>query len=291
MVTLENYIFEGERTTGSNSQRKKELEQWLKNKDYPDYVETLNKMLEDPKSASLLRDGFGGDLGNMKLRFSVKHITASALRPTQSEIDISKSIKYGLTKPKNIEQDFDDEVILANMPLITFRGNYVIDGHHRWAEPAVINPSAKMVCFDYDGDISPIQMLKAVQGAIAAVIADKNDNNGKIPSSIVDDKNLFTMSKSEIVEYIKNTITDEVKELIKDNVNIQSDDVVDYLTENIISLQNNNYPEDGMPNRGEMPQTDKAGKDKSDKKSAMPDKEGSALNKLKTGKIDKDAIK
>lgn len=291
MVTLENYIFEGERTTSSNKQRKEELENWLKNKKYPDYIDTLNKMLEDPKAAALLQDGFGGDLGNYKLKFSIKKIAASALRPTQSEIDISKSIKHGITKTQSINRDFEEEVIINNMPLITFRGNYVIDGHHRWAEIAVINPSAKMVCFDYDGDISPIQMLKAVQGAIAAVLADNNNNNGKIPSVVVNDKNLFTMSEKEITEYIENTLTDEVKEIIKDNINIQGDKVVNYLVENIVSLQNNNYPEDGMPNRGEMPQTDKAGKDREDKKSSMPDKDGSALNKLKTGKIDKDAIK
>lgn len=291
MVTLESYIFEGERTTSSNKQRKEELENWLKNKKYPDYIDTLNKMLEDPKAASLLQDGFGGDLGNYKLKFSIKKIAASALRPTQSEIDISKSIKHGITKTQCVNKDFEEEVIINNMPLITFRGNYVIDGHHRWAEPAVINPSAKMVCFDYDGDISPIQMLKAVQGAIAAVLADDNNNNGKIPSGVVDDKNLFTMSEKEITEYVENTLTDEVKEIIKDNINIQGDKVVNYLVENIVSLQNNNYPEDGMPNRGEMPQTDKAGKDREDKKSSMPDKDGSALNKLKTGKIDKDAIK
>ena len=291
MVTLESYIFEGERTTSSNKQRKEELENWLKNKKYTDYIGTLNKMLEDPKAASLLQDGFGGELGNYKLKFSIKRIAANALRPTQSEIDISKSIRHGITKTQCVTKDFEKEVIINNMPLITFRGNYVIDGHHRWAEAVAINPSAKMVCFDYDGDISPIQMLKAVQGAIAAVLADNNKNNGKIPVSVVNDKNLFTMTKKEITEYIETTLTNDVKEIIKDNINIQADNVVDYLVENIISLQNNNYPEDGMPNRGEMPQTDKAGKNREDKKTSMPDKEGSALNKLKTGKIDKDAIK
>ena len=45
-----------------------------------------------------------------------------------------------------------------------------------------------------------------------------------------------------------------------------------------------------MPSRGEMPQTDKAGTDRENKQSSFPDKKGSALNKLKTGKIDKDAI-
>ena len=186
MITLKEYIFENARTTDSNAKRKQELEKWLKNKNYPDYVATLNKMLDDPKAKTLLQDGFGGSLGNLKLKFSVKNISAKSLRPTQSEIDISKSIKHGLTKTQGVNKYFNKEVIINNMPLITFRGNYVIDGHHRWAEVAAFNPDGKMVCFDYDGNISPIQMLKAVQGTIAAVKADKNNNNGKLPSSKVD---------------------------------------------------------------------------------------------------------
>ena len=66
---------------------------------------------------------------------------------------------------------------------------------------------------------------------------------------------------------------------------------IDDLVENIISIQTNNYPETNMPSRGEMPQTDKAGTDRENKQSSFPDKKGSALNKLKTGKIDKEAIK
>ena len=243
-------------------------------------------MLDDPKAKTLLQDGFGGILGNLKLKFSVKNISAKSLRPTQSEIDISKSIKHGLTKIESINKDFNKEIIINNMPLITFRGNYVIDGHHRWAEVVAFNPDGKMVCFDYDGDISPIQMLKAVQGAIAAVMADNNGNNEKIPSGKTKDKNLFDMSEKDIRDYIEKTIVDEVKEaLLKHNITI------DNLVENIISMQNNNYPETNMPSRGEMPQTDKAGTDRENKQSSFPDKKGSALNKLKTGKIDKDAIK
>src|SRR5574344_1291804 len=80
MKNLNLYIFESrEVSTTSNKQRRKELEKWLKHKNYEDYVETLNKMLEDPKSAALLEDGFGGILGDTKLKFSVQKITVSQL--------------------------------------------------------------------------------------------------------------------------------------------------------------------------------------------------------------------
>lgn len=288
MIALETYINENGRTTNNNAERKHELEEYLKGKKYTDYVNTLNKMLEDPKAAALLKDGFGGELGNMKLRYAVKYISANALRPTQSEIDISKSLKHGLTKVENINKDFDEPVELNEMPVITFRGNYIIDGHHRWVEPAILNPSAKLICFDYDGDISPIQMLKAVQGVIAAVMADKD---GKLPISRMKDKNIYDMSEKQIRKYVEDNISDAVvMELIKRYKVNDRKSVIDKIIDNIISLKANNYPETGMPNRGEMPQVDKAGTNKNDKETAKPNNDGSALNKLKDGKIDREAI-
>lgn len=290
MIKLENYIFENARSTSSNKQRKEELEKYLKGKNYPDYVETLNKMLDDPKAKTLLEDGFGGELGDTKFVFSVKNISPKVLRPTQNEIDVDKSIKHALTKPDNLKNDFSKEVIIANMPLVTFRGNYVIDGHHRWAEGAMINPEGKMVCFDYDANISPIQMLKAVQGNIAATLAQR-EGDQDIPSGKTSGPNLYDKEwdKNKIREYVKGKLTDECeKELSK---HIDTDNVIDYLVENIMSVKNNNYPEDNAPSRGEMPQTDKAGTETGNKRSSYPDKNGSALNRMVNGKFDKNAVK
>ena len=158
MINLTQFINESARSTNSNEERRIELEKWLKNKKYNEYVKVLDKMLDDPKAKTLLVDGFGGELGKTKFTFKVKNIPAANLRPTQSEIDVDKSLKQFLTNPENIKKDFANEIIIANMPLVTFRGNYVIDGHHRWSEVAIINPEGKMVCFDYGADISPVQM-------------------------------------------------------------------------------------------------------------------------------------
>ena len=58
MKSINDYIFESnEVSTTSNKQRRKELEKWLKHKNYEDYVDTLNKMLKDPKAKTLLEDG------------------------------------------------------------------------------------------------------------------------------------------------------------------------------------------------------------------------------------------
>ena len=298
MIRLYDFIVESKddedkgKLTSSNKERLELLQKILKNKKYSEYIDTLNKMLDDPKAKILLKDGFGGELGNMQFTFKKRNIPVRKLRPTQSEIDITKSVDFPLEHPENIDNFYKNadacEII---MPLITFRGNYIIDGHHRWSQVFAFNPDAKMVCFDYDADISPIQMLKATQGAIAAVKAENGD--GKIPVNTVDGENVFDekLDSNAIKEHIKKTAVDGVvdtfKKYKKELTDI--DKVSDFVTDNLMSLKANNYPEtikgESAPNRGLMPQTDKGGTDSGNKKTALPSKHGSALNKLKDGKF------
>jgi len=285
MKSIYNYIFESrEVSTTSNKQRRKELEKWLKHKKYDDYVETLNKMLEDPKSAALLEDGFGGDLGDTKLKFSVKEIPVSQLMPTQANIDLDKSLKYALTDKESMLKAFNDPIEI-NKPIVTFRENYVIDGHHTWLQAIALNPKGKILAFNYDGDISPIQMLKAVQGTIASVKADKNNNNGKLPSNNVKGPNFFDESfdKKKIKNYIEDNLDEDLIDQYVEKIEecYDYDSTVDYLVERLLDIKSNNYPFDSAPDRKNMPQVFKGGTDKDDKSSALPDKEGSAMNKLK----------
>lgn len=295
MKNLNLYIFESrEVSTTSNKQRRKELEKWLKHKRYDDYVDTLNKMLEDPKAKTLLEDGFGGELGDTKLTFSAKEIPVSQLMPTQSEIDLDKSLKHALINKESFKKTFTDPIEI-NKPIVTFRQNYVIDGHHTWLQAIVINPKGKILSFNYDGDISPIQMLKAVQGTIAAVKADDNNNNGKLPSSKVDGPNFFddSFDEKKIRKYLEDTFDESLTNIYckyLDNCK-NKNDIIEYLTERLLDIKSNNYPFESAPSRENMPQVFKGGTDEDDKSSALPDKEGSAMNKLKDDKFMKSAIK
>ena len=296
MKNLNLYIFESrEVSTTSNKQRRKELEKWLKHKKYDDYVDTLNKMLEDPKAKTLLEDGFGGELGDTKLTFSVKEIHVSQLMPTQSEIDLDKSLKHALTKKESFKNTFSDPIEINKKPIVTFRQNYVIDGHHTWLQAIAINPKGKILSFNYDGDISPIQMLKAVQGTIAAVKADDNNNNGKLPSNKVDGPNFFDNSFDEkkIKKYLEETFDESLTNIYCKYLDNCKDkkDIIDYITERLLDIKSNNYPFESAPSRENMPQVFKGGTDADDKSSALPDKEGSAMNKLKDDKFMKSVIK
>ena len=295
MITLNNYIFEArEVSTTSNKQRRKELEKWLKHKNYEDYVDTLNKMLEDPKSASLLSDGFGGDLGDTQLRFSVQKIPVSQLMPTQKEIDLDKSLKHALTSKESVKKTFSNPIEI-NKPIVTFRKNYIIDGHHTWLQAIALNPQGKILSFNYDGDISPIQMLKAVQGTIAAVKADDNKNNGKLPSNKVEGPNFFDddFDRKKIRKYLEDTFDDSLIDIYCEYIPECKDknDIIKYLEERLLDIKANNYPFESSPSRDDMPQVYKGGIDSNDKSSAFPDKEGSAMNKLKDDKFMKSITK
>ena len=295
MKSLNDYIFESrEVSTTSNKQRRKELEKWLKHKNYEDYVETLNKMLEDPKSAALLEDGFGGDLGDTQLKFSVVNVPVSQLMPTQKEIDLDKSLKYALTSENSFKKTFKSPIEI-NKPIVTFRQNYVIDGHHTWLQAITLNPNGKMLAFNYDGDISPIQMLKAVQGTIAAVKADDNNNNGKLPSNKVKGPNFFDddFDRKQIRKYLEETFDDSLVDIYCKYLKNCHDrkDIIKYLEERLLDIKANNYPFESAPSRDDMPQVFKGGTDKNDKDSALPDKEGSAMNKLKDDKFMKSVTK
>ena len=295
MISLNNYIFESrEVSTTSNKQRRKELEKWLKHKNYEDYVETLNKMLEDPKSAALLEDGFGGILGDTKLKFSVQKITVSQLMPTQKEIDLDKSLKHALVKEESFKKTFSNPIEI-NKPIVTFRKNYIIDGHHTWLQAIALNPNGKILAFNYDGDISPIQMLKTVQGTIAAVKADDNNNNGKLPSNKVEGPNFFSdkFDRKKIRKYLEDTFNDDLINIYCEYIKECKDrnDIMKYLEERLLDIKANNYPFESAPSRDDMPQVFKGGTDIDDKSSALPDKEGSAMNKLKDDKFMKSAIK
>ena len=231
-------------------------------------------MAQDDKFRVLVDAAFGGDgneaLGNISLNESKETKRTKSLIPTQSEIDITKSLAWGLrggedSEPNaqialaNIDRIFGEDAVKLGkgegLPIVTF-GSFIIDGHHRWSQVYCFNPSAKMAAVDFEGDLSPLEMLKATQGCIAAIKKDK------VPQAIVEGSNMFTASEKEIQSYIEKNIMDEVVERIKKYKSDLKDknDVINYITSNCMRMKENNTPMgntgDKAPNRGDMPQTD-----------------------------------
>ena len=264
---------QNKQTKYTTEQRRKALVDFFKNKNYHDYIAVLNQMAKDDKFRVLVDAAFGGDdnesLGNIHLNDSKEVKYTKSLIPTQSEIDISKSLVWGLKGGEkeanveiacaNIDKFFSGEAIKLGkgegLPIVTF-GSYIIDGHHRWSQVYCFNPSGKMACVDFEGDLSPLEMLKATQGCIAAIRKD-------VPSAIVEGSNMFTASEKEVSDFVSKNILDEVVERIKKYKPELKDknEVVSYITKNCMAMKANNVPMKGSnekaPNRGDMPQTDR----------------------------------
>lgn len=231
--------------------QRKELLNMLKGS-YPDYIEKLNEMVEDPKSKALIDDAFGGELGDMKLKMSMRTIPANVLMPTQNEIDTSKSLDRSLNPSADLSALFA-KVITLGFPLVTFNGSWIIDGHHRWSQVACYNPEGKMMCIDFKGNASPIQILKAVQGAIAAA-------EGDIPSNKVTGLNIYDMNEKKARQYFEERVNEPVFENLHKWIRGPQDikGMVDHLTDNVMSLINDHPLMNYAPERGLMPQTDKS---------------------------------
>ena len=226
----------------------------FKKRNYHDSIGMLNQMAQDDKFRVLVDAAFGGDsneaLGSVTLRESKEYKNTKSLASTQSEIDITKSLAWGLrgglgSEPNaqiavaNIDRIFEGKSVKLGkgegLPIVTF-GSFIIDGHHRWAQVYCFNPSATMACVDFDGNLSPLQMLKAIQGCIAAI------NKDKLPQAIVKNRNMLTASKKAIKDYISKNILDEVVERIKHYKKElkDKDAVVDYITSNCMSMKYEN---------------------------------------------------
>ena len=126
MRNVYDYILEAKETS-SNKERLEQLRKWLKGKNYEEYVDALNKMLEDPKAKTLLDEGFGTEFGDLKFKYRAKLIAADELYPSQNEIDIDKTIGAPFKNPDNINKQYVNPIVIANMPLVTFNGKYIID--------------------------------------------------------------------------------------------------------------------------------------------------------------------
>ena len=249
MKKFTQFIVEGKLTPEQES-RLDELKKALAGLGYRDYVIKLKEMLEDPKAKGLIEGAFGGDLAEETLTLDTRPILASKLVPTQNEIDVEKSLKWGLKDVPSIDKYFNQPVDLK-IPLLTYNGQFIIDGHHRWSQVACFNPKAKCKVINYSGDLSPIEMLKATQGSIAA-------DTGEVFTKPVKGLNLLESKIKDIQKYIEDNIQDDVVEAICKYVpKLKSkDDVVKYIVFNVKKMQANNTPIAKAPEREFMPQTD-----------------------------------
>lgn len=219
------------------------------NESYIDLERTLSHLPNSKKIENIFKSDV---IANNK--FTIKRCKTKCINliPTQSEIDITKSLYYSLTKSKDVSAILCDETMnIGNSDIITFNKNYIIDGHHRWSQVFSINPQCSIYAIDFKNDsISPMTALKTFETAIYATL-------GRIEKEDVTGQNLFHADKNKIIEFVFAIIDDDTFDVFKRLLGHKSiDDTCEYVYDNCKLLQLRNRHIKNAPPRNVMPQTD-----------------------------------
>jgi hypothetical protein len=179
-----------------------------------EFVRKLREEVKDPKVRALLNAGLAdGRLGDDRISVSQRLVRAGDLLPTQTQIDLDKSVGYYLGKNPDetdllplVKSNLAGGAPKSNAPRITVANAggklYVIDGHHRWSQQFIFGGAETLLACDiieaadYGVD-DPVKILKIVQVAIAA-------STGKVPAAKVNTANdVFAMDEKAIREYFE----------------------------------------------------------------------------------------
>lgn len=228
-------------------------------KNYDEFVRQLGDMAKDKKVQAFIQSGKAdGDLDDDRLNAVKTAIAVRDLRPTQNEIDVNGSLRWPLTKPDSLRNCLQKGVVTIKAPIVTYNGQYIIDGHHRWSQLYAMNKDAVINAVDLQGPkMNPIDVLKIVQLAIAGDL-------GTVPTQSVQGQNLLKADGKFVADYVIKTITDECvkvfaamrgKTLGEATKQTVSGKIV---VPNVMEMQKTSQPVPGAPKRDVMPQTDDA---------------------------------
>lgn len=221
----------------------------LRNLSYPQYLSQLKAITASDRLTKIFNSGFDV-YSKVQLSRDEIVVPVASLLPTQNQLSLEKALKYPFTGKEPVKTFYADGPITIVSPIITFNHTFIIDGHHRWAQIAVMNPRATVTCIDFKSDVlTPIQFLKLIQGAIAM------EEGEVITAEKTTLPDIFKSSVKLIKEYVEKNLQDSVKGEIAKQINATSnDDALDFIIANILSLKYNNLPAISSPNREKMPQ-------------------------------------
>jgi hypothetical protein len=186
----------------------------------PQYVGVLKKIAADPDFQALARAGLSDDAGKADEVVTVDRDSAAAqnLIPTQAEIGFSNSLADQL---KNAYGATEAALGLKGTPIImpsqdkpppailVWNGKYILDGHHRWSQVMMTNPTGDVAIDSMTGPVldSAEDALKMTQLAIAI-------NAKNVATKDFEGANLMDVSADEVYSFVYNNITDEVINLL-----------------------------------------------------------------------------
>ncbi len=243
-------------------------------KPLPDFVSTLKQVSADDEFRKVA--GAGQADGNPQDEVvTVERTQAKAidLLPTQAEIGMSNSLADQMTNQYNAAKTalglVNDPIIMPsadNPPpaILVFNGKYILDGHHRWSQVAMMNPDGEVAI---DNMTSPNikdneQALKVMQMAIGA-------KAGKVVTKPFEGQNLMKATDQAVRAYVIENIEDEVLNLLVEAKKISEpnkDAAANYIVENFKLVKKNPGP---FSREKSMPQAGKSGVSQDDVNSAL----------------------
>lgn len=237
----------------------REMNRLFNEPNYTVFVKNLGKAAEDPKVQSVLRKGLQDGLKRDDI-IRTKHAInqTEKMQPIQSEIDLSKSLSYLGSHPKNVPKILKGETLgpedFGGNDIVTSKDRYIVDGHHRWSQVYMINPEAKVESIDLNVE-NPKNALVASQVAIAAT-------TGKVSTRHVGEgKNIYNMPVGKIEKDMKTYFTPEFYEAFYKTNPKQfknKDDVHNHILANILRMRIKSKPATDI-SRADMPVFDEVG--------------------------------
>lgn len=228
---------------------------------YESFVKTLASNASDPKVQAFIKAGkLDKDDNDDKFTFGSADLSVAGLIPTQNEIDVDKSLAWPMKKPATF-LDFvkgAGQSFTLGSPIVTYKGKYIIDGHHRWSQLYACNKDAKIKAVDISVEgLEPLDVLKAVQAAIAV-------QTKSVPMASVEGINLLKIDKGGLESWVDSRVDSKLFDAVKADEKtmeiLGGDDVkkavVDFVWTNVEDMQSKSQPVAGAPKRDFMPQTD-----------------------------------
>ena len=234
----------------------------------------LAKVISDPKVQALLNSGDkDGDPDDDKFPYTSKTIPVIKLLPTQNEIGFDQSVMNLLTDQYGSLDSFLKGNADVGGPIVTYAGEYIIDGHHRWSQVFAANPFAKMEALDIaeKPGFTHTDMLKVVHGAIAAQL-------GKVPAADPKGVNLLKgVDLATIQSAIEDNLEPKAESVWFNNSPVYAGrkkvevvnpgDIANVIFTNLELMIKRKFAT-GAPGRASMPQSDQGG-DPEDKLKAL----------------------
>jgi len=146
-----------------------------------------------------------------RIKLSKISVPVAQLKPTQREIAMDKTLKTATGDATWVQQFLaGGSISVGQKNIITGGGGqFIIDGHHRWAKLYSVNPGASITALDI-GSMKAEDALKIVQVGIATAA-------GGLPSaSVAGATNLLTANENVVKGFVVNNLKKDVKKVYKE---------------------------------------------------------------------------